>query len=156
MDYCDVFIRLSFWRHPFTSIAETLMKCYISPDLMKNQTIFVQPKYRLETPQSKTFNELTKAEQNDTLFVRLDQSCLSLTRVAVVLHGAVEYGLVAGEFERRQPLVQLGFLRHYVDRWLSVLPTVCIDFTPSVWSCEQHGDVTLSLYTRYIVEWMVH
>ncbi len=23
VDYCDVFIRLSFWRHPFTSIAET-------------------------------------------------------------------------------------------------------------------------------------
>ncbi len=34
--YCDVFIRLSFWRHPFT--AETLMQCYISPNLMKEQT----------------------------------------------------------------------------------------------------------------------
>ncbi len=32
VDYCDVFIRLSFWRHPFT--AETLMQCYISPNLI--------------------------------------------------------------------------------------------------------------------------
>ncbi len=55
VDYCDVFIRLSFWRHPFTaehpltliltapihrraSIAETLMQWHISPNLMKKQT----------------------------------------------------------------------------------------------------------------------
>ncbi len=36
MDYCDVFIRLSFWRHPFT--AETLMQRHISLNLMKKQT----------------------------------------------------------------------------------------------------------------------
>ncbi len=36
VDYCDVFIRLSFWRHPFTSITETLR--HISPNLMKKQT----------------------------------------------------------------------------------------------------------------------
>ncbi len=33
---CDVFIRLSFWRHPFT--AETLMQRHISTNLMKKQT----------------------------------------------------------------------------------------------------------------------
>ncbi len=35
LECCDVFIRLSFWRHPFTSIAETLMQKHISTILMK-------------------------------------------------------------------------------------------------------------------------
>ncbi len=39
VDYCDVFIRLSFWRHPFTAehLFHQVMKCYISPKQMKNK-----------------------------------------------------------------------------------------------------------------------
>ncbi len=33
MDYCDVFIRLSFWRHPFTSAETHLMKKQAHPNL---------------------------------------------------------------------------------------------------------------------------
>ncbi len=36
VDYCDVFIRLSFWRHPFT--AEHPLLRHISTNLMKKQT----------------------------------------------------------------------------------------------------------------------
>ncbi len=38
VDYCDVFIRLSFWRHPFTAEHPLLRHWCISPNLMKKQT----------------------------------------------------------------------------------------------------------------------
>ncbi len=41
VDYCDVFIRLSFWRHPFTaeSIAETLITFSKSDE--ENKLIYI-------------------------------------------------------------------------------------------------------------------
>ncbi len=40
VDYCDVFIRLSFWRHPFTAehLLLRLMQCYIYQNLMKKHS----------------------------------------------------------------------------------------------------------------------
>ncbi len=37
VDYCDVFIRLSFWRHPFTA-EHSLLSQWCDANLMKKQT----------------------------------------------------------------------------------------------------------------------